>query len=418
MNPLHFDIRTILGMLILGNLASAMLLFIYKNKFTSSRGLVIFVVSKALQMLAYLLLGLRGVVSYTLSAGVGNVALITGIALELLALTTARRESRRWEVTYALLAVLGLTLFFTAAHASNTRIGTISLVRLALFATAGTAILADAAGSPIRRAIGLLYLAFCVPLVLRAYLAFQAPATFTLFDAGWANVAMYTASCFILFVNGIAFLLMHKEVEDERLAESEDRYRTLVETASESILILQDGRVAFGNEPLARLLGLPREALAGEDLFAYIHPEDRASVLRCHMMRLEGQDPGNGYDFRFLVAGGRVSWVTLYATRMNWKGRPAIQCLMTDITARKELELEREQAIADLQKALSEITVLGGLLPICSSCKKIRDDRGYWNQIEAYIASHSQAQFTHGICPECARSVLTEFHNAQDSARN
>lgn len=66
---------------------------------------------------------------------------------------------------------------------------------------------------------------------------------------------------------------------------------------------------------------------------------------------------------------------------------------------------ELEQKNAELFKALDQVKVLRGLLPICASCKKIRDDKGYWNQIEVYILDHSEAEFTHGICPDCARKL-------------
>ena len=78
---------------------------------------------------------------------------------------------------------------------------------------------------------------------------------------------------------------------------------------------------------------------------------------------------------------------------------------------------ERERLILELQNALAEVKALSGLLPICSHCKKIRDDQGYWNQIEAYIASRSDATFTHGICPECARKFFPEvFKKRQDNS--
>lgn len=80
-----------------------------------------------------------------------------------------------------------------------------------------------------------------------------------------------------------------------------------------------------------------------------------------------------------------------------------------DVTRRKELEQEREKLIADLQEALSEVKTLSGFLPICMSCKKIRDDKGYWNQIEAYIRDHSEAEFSHGICPDCAKKLYHQL---------
>lgn len=72
-----------------------------------------------------------------------------------------------------------------------------------------------------------------------------------------------------------------------------------------------------------------------------------------------------------------------------------------DISERKEAEEQREKLISELQKALAQVKLLSGLLPICSYCKNIRDDKGYWKLIETYISDHSEADFTHGICPEC-----------------
>ena len=88
---------------------------------------------------------------------------------------------------------------------------------------------------------------------------------------------------------------------------------------------------------------------------------------------------------------------------------PCILSSIADITARKQAEQERERLVAEREKALAEIKVLGGLLPICMSCKKIRDDQGYWNQIETYIRSHSQAEFSHSLCPECAHKLYPEY---------
>jgi hypothetical protein len=79
--------------------------------------------------------------------------------------------------------------------------------------------------------------------------------------------------------------------------------------------------------------------------------------------------------------------------------------LRKDIVQRKKMEKEREKAIVDLQKALADVEILSGLLPICSSCKKIRDDKGYWRQIEAFFQKHSKAIFSHGLCPECEKKL-------------
>jgi len=72
-------------------------------------------------------------------------------------------------------------------------------------------------------------------------------------------------------------------------------------------------------------------------------------------------------------------------------------------------DAEQKKLIKELQEALQNIKTLQGLIPICASCKKIRDDKGYWNQIEAYISEHSSAEFSHGICPECARKIYPGY---------
>ena len=73
------------------------------------------------------------------------------------------------------------------------------------------------------------------------------------------------------------------------------------------------------------------------------------------------------------------------------------------------MEVERENLITELRAALAQVKVLSGLLPICASCKKIRDDKGYWNDVENYIRKHSDAEFTHGFCPDCADKLLTGY---------
>ena len=78
---------------------------------------------------------------------------------------------------------------------------------------------------------------------------------------------------------------------------------------------------------------------------------------------------------------------------------------------------ERDRLIARLETALQEVKRLSGLLPICAGCKKIRDREGGWHPIEEYIASHSEADFTHGICPECTRRLYPELENGDDKTK-
>jgi PAS domain S-box-containing protein len=85
--------------------------------------------------------------------------------------------------------------------------------------------------------------------------------------------------------------------------------------------------------------------------------------------------------------------------------------VLRDITDRKRQEKERLRLIDELKEALKRVKTLNGLLPICASCKKIRNDGGYWEQVETYIRSRSNAEFTHGICPDCVRLLYPQYQS-------
>ena len=85
---------------------------------------------------------------------------------------------------------------------------------------------------------------------------------------------------------------------------------------------------------------------------------------------------------------------------------------------KRRAEEEKERLIVELRTALDEVKMLSGLLPICASCKKIRNDDGYWTRLESYISKHSEARFTHGICPECIRKLYPEYASALEDEEN
>lgn len=83
--------------------------------------------------------------------------------------------------------------------------------------------------------------------------------------------------------------------------------------------------------------------------------------------------------------------------------------LRDEIEERKRVEKALQIEKAKIQETLAQVKKLGGLLPICASCKKIRDDKGYWSQIEGYIQNHSDVEFSHSLCPECAKILYPDF---------
>lgn len=95
---------------------------------------------------------------------------------------------------------------------------------------------------------------------------------------------------------------------------------------------------------------------------------------------------------------------------------PALSFTFFNLLAQLEItKVEREKLITDLQDALIKVKKLKGLLPICASCKKIRDDAGYWHQVEDYVHQHSDVVFSHGLCPDCARQLYPRYFKNKEN---
>ncbi|MGV3772860.1 MAG: response regulator [Verrucomicrobiales bacterium] len=126
--------------------------------------------------------------------------------------------------------------------------------------------------------------------------------------------------------------------------------------------------------------------------------------------RLERNGSVACIETQWRCADGSFRWVEIRAKAMrdSRTQQPVYEGSVEDITERKKAESDRENLIAELQDALAKVKNLSGLLPICAACKKIRDDNGYWNQIEVFIKEHSEAEFTHSFCPECIKALYPE----------
>jgi hypothetical protein len=102
-------------------------------------------------------------------------------------------------------------------------------------------------------------------------------------------------------------------------------------------------------------------------------------------------------------------WFIVRATRFGGDGIIRVVIAHENITARKKLEVEREKLITELQAALAEVKTLSGLIPICAWCKNVRTDQGFWQTVEQYVRSNSEATFSHGMCPDCAKKFKADI---------
>jgi hypothetical protein len=130
---------------------------------------------------------------------------------------------------------------------------------------------------------------------------------------------------------------------------------------------------------------------------------------------LLGKREGAVWTALFLLAGALALLTGMAELSSETQIRYLTTFILCSILAyiieslRERFDAESRELIERLEKALSEVKTLEGLLPICAACKKVRDDRGYWNQIEAYIQDRADARFTHSVCPECIEELYPEF---------
>lgn len=153
-----------------------------------------------------------------------------------------------------------------------------------------------------------------------------------------------------------------------------------------------------------------------EEWSSGIHPEDAPRVFASVQAHFAGETPWFTEEYRVRRKDNTWMWVLDRGLALRDAAGRVVRMAgsETDITLRKQMEEEREKLIAELREALAKVKTLSGMLPICSHCKKIRDDKGYWNQVEIYIRDRSEAEFSHGICPDCLKKYYPEYYDKSE----
>jgi hypothetical protein len=118
----------------------------------------------------------------------------------------------------------------------------------------------------------------------------------------------------------------------------------------------------------------------------------------------------------FIAVAGVVTFLSMHRKREEELLLEANRQLESEVEERKKSEEEKETLIFKLQSTSAEVKLLRGILPICSFCKKIRNDKGYWEQVEIYVRQHSAAEFSHSICPECLDKHYPSFGKKTDGS--
>ncbi len=216
----------------------------------------------------------------------------------------------------------------------------------------------------------------------------------------------------ILGYHGIVHDITERKQAEEELKKSKEMLENVTQGITESILLIsKDFKVQWVNKTALDQTGYEMGDLLGNYCYKVTHcqespckpPHDQCPVK----VFQETGNPVSLSHIHFDKRGDKkFIEVSLYPVK-NEKGE-VVQFVHVskDITERKQVEEAREKLIRELEDALSQIKQLKGLLPICSYCKKIRDDRNYWHAVESYITEHSEAVFSHGVCPDCHKKFI------------
>ena len=234
----------------------------------------------------------------------------------------------------------------------------------------------------------------------------------------YQNVALAIAPVLALVIANARYF-QELERAGESIKYERDKAEKYLETASVMLIAFDgDGKVTLINQKGCEVMGYGENEIIGRNWFETFVPDRiRAEAMAAFKNMIAGNmAPAEYYENSVSTRGDEekiIAWhnTTLTDDSGNING---ILSSGLDITAERRAEKEREKLIKELREALNKVKTLSGLLPICANCKKIRDDRGYWNQIEAYIGKHSDARFSHGICPECARKLYPELYKEKD----
>ena len=208
-----------------------------------------------------------------------------------------------------------------------------------------------------------------------------------------------------LRVHQIELEMQNKELRraQAELEASRQRYFDFYDLAPVGYFTLSEqGLILEANLMSATLLGVDRSSLLKQPLSRYIIAED-ADIYYLHRKKLFKTGEPQACEIRMHGQDNIFFWVHLDATvAQENDGAPVCRVVLSDITDMKTVQ-------EALQKALVDVQTLRGIVPICASCKKIRDDEGYWSQLEAYVQDHTEAKFSHSMCPECMETLYSDF---------
>jgi PAS domain S-box-containing protein len=168
-----------------------------------------------------------------------------------------------------------------------------------------------------------------------------------------------------------------------------------------------DDRIMYASQGALTIYGFAGSGVSLSDVQRCVVAEDRPRLDAALRDLVEHGAP---YDVVFRIRRASDGATAAVHSRAEFDAsKRKVFGVVQDVTERERIVAEREKLILDLQSAVEHIRTLRGIVPICSSCKKVRDDKGFWEQVDAYVTRHTEARFSHGICPDCMKRLYAEY---------
>lgn len=376
-------------------------------------GLGLWVLNFVLQTLGLSAFMFRGVIPDWISIIVANVFVLSATMLGYQGLERFFGKRRPQHFHVALLLVFALVHgYLTYGHPSLWA-RTLNIAFAILVVCGRTLWLLlrriDAPMRPLTHWVRAVYGGYCLIFAVRIALFLVRGGPDDYFMSGLSEALFHIVfQVQFIFLTYAMTLMVNQRLLDE-LSFQEQKYFKAFHSSPYGLVLsrMEDGVIVEANTWFSKMMGYDGAEIVGKtscELGLWPQREEREAMIT----ELKAKGLIEGRERRYTRKTGETITALYSAELFPFGGETLVLASLADISARKRAEEEREKLVSEREHVLSALKVLNGLLPICASCKKIRDDGGYWNQLEDYITQHSEADFSHSLCPECMAALYPE----------
>ncbi len=412
------DLQTVvIGGVLVNTICAMVMAALWRQNRKQFDGLSLWALDFLLQTTGLFLILLRGSIPDWASVLFANILIISGsfLGLEGLSRFVGQRIPRTGNLVYLGLAIVVHAYFSMVSPDLTLRSLNLTVALLVICFQCALLMLrpANAAMRHFTSWVGLAFFLYTLVFAIRAvWLATNPLQAGNYLNSGNAEAAfhMVLQLLFVLLTYSMGLMVNRRLISTIGMQEA--RFSAAFHSSPYAIILsrMTDGAIFEVNRGFERITGFSPDEVIGRttvELTLWAEPKDREMVVK----QLAGNQSVSGMEYIFTKKSGETFTGLFSAEIMRVNGEMCVLSSVNDISERKRIEEERERLVSEREKALQTVKILSGLMPICSVCKKVRDDMGYWNQIESYIQTHSQAEFSHGICPDCRKLHYPEFED-------